>query len=52
MTTSPWRYLAVSNFTSSDNNIYIGSLGNANESNTIRIGDGILVAMFVADSRR
>jgi hypothetical protein len=48
MTISPRRYLAVSNLTSNDNNIYIGSRGEANESNTICIDDGSLVATFIA----
>jgi hypothetical protein len=39
---------AGSNLTSGDNNIYIGNAGEANESNTIRIGNNSSVATFLS----
>ena len=39
---------AGSNLTSGDNNIYIGNAGQANESNTIRIGNDSSVATFLS----
>lgn len=39
---------AGSNLTSGDNNVYIGNPGEANESNTIRIGNNSSVATFLS----